>query len=178
MSMISICVENDLYTSICYPIFLLKNICILFLPFFILVNRFQCNLTSSWPCLFKSLAWHFGILHNWRQSIELETSKSSRSRWNIRSRQLRCWRGIKFIPKPRLKWTYPSTTWYLCYLWGQPSRSMCSRWNKHSKWAIEKVTKFYMSFPQTSKGKRHLLQITSMSGTITGRLWMHHLRRG
>ncbi len=59
-------------------------------PFFILVNYFQCNLTSSWPCLLRRLAWLLGLLHNWRQSILLETRKSSRSRWNIRSRQLRC----------------------------------------------------------------------------------------
>jgi hypothetical protein len=59
-------------------------------------------------------------------------------------------------------------------LWSQPSRSMCSRWNMCSKW----VVKFSMFFPQTSRGKRHLLQIISMSGTIIRRLWMHHLRRG
>jgi hypothetical protein len=55
---------------------------------------------------------------------------------------------------------------------------MCSKWNKHSKWAIEKVTKYFISFPQSNRGRKHLLQITSMSGTIIGRLWMHHLRRG
>jgi len=115
--------------------------------FFIFVNYFQCNLTSSWHCLLRRLAWLLGLLHNWRQSIQLETRKSSKSRWNIRSRQSRWQRGIRFIPKPRLIWTYPSTSWYPCQLWGQPSKLMCSRWNKCSKWAIEKVTKFYMSLP-------------------------------
>jgi hypothetical protein len=34
----------------------------------------------------------------------------------------------------------------------------------HSKLAIEKVTRFFMSLPQIGKGRRHLLQITSMNG--------------
>jgi hypothetical protein len=32
------------------------------------------------------------------------------------------------------------------------------------------VTKFSMSFPQTSRGRRHLLHITSMNGMVIGRL--------
>jgi len=59
-----------------------------------------------------------------------------------------------------------------------PSRSMCLRWNMCSKWVIENATKFYMFLPQIGRVRRHLLQITSMSGTMIGRLWMHHLRRG
>ncbi len=54
---------------------------------------------------------------------------------------------------------------------------MCSRWNMHPKWAIEKVTKCFMSLPRTKRGRRNLLHITSMSGTFIGRLWMHHLRK-
>jgi len=38
-----------------------------------------------------------------------------------------------------------------------------------SKWAIERVTEFYMSLPQTSKVRRHLLQITSMNGIVIGK---------
>jgi hypothetical protein len=40
------------------------------------------------------------------------------------------------------------------------------------------MTKFSLFLPQTCRGKMHLLQITSMSGMIIGRLWMHHLTRG
>ncbi len=143
-------------------------------PLFILVNCFQCNLTQPWHCLFRRWAWPMGLLCNWRYWVQLETRKSLRSRWSIKSRQSRCWKGTRFIPRPRLKQTYPHAAWYPCQLWSQPSRSMCSRWNMCSKW----VVKFSMFFPQTSRGKRHLLQIISMSGTIIRRLWMHHLRRG
>jgi hypothetical protein len=42
--------------------------------------------------------------------------------------------------------------------------------DRHSKWPMEKVKKFYVSLPQTSKARRHLLYITSMSGTNIGRV--------
>ncbi len=82
----------------------------------------------------------------------------------------------KIHPKAKAQMNIP-----LCYMISMSivklaSRSMWSRWNRCSKWAIEKVTKFSMSFPQTSRGRRHLLHITSMNGMVIGRLWIHHLR--
>jgi hypothetical protein len=126
----------------------------------------------------QEVSWLLGLLCNRRQSIQLEIRKSSRSKWSTRSRQSMCWKGIRFIPKLRLKWTYCFVAWYPCQLWGQPLISMCSIWKRCSKWAIEMGTKFSMFLPQTGKGRRHLLPITSMNGTIIGRLWMHHLRKG
>jgi hypothetical protein len=94
---ISICAKNHLYTCTFYPIFLLKEYLHLVLLLFILMNYFQFNLTPSWSCLLKRLAWLLGLLCNWSQSIQLKTRVSSKSKWSIRSRQLKCWRGIRFI---------------------------------------------------------------------------------
>ncbi len=113
---ISICVENHLYAGMFYPIFLLKEFSHLIPFLFILMNYFQFNLIPSWSCLLRKLAWLLGLLHNWRQSIQLETKMSSKSRWSIRSRQWRCWRGIKFILKPWLRWIYHFAAWYPCQL--------------------------------------------------------------
>jgi hypothetical protein len=71
---------------------------------------------------------------------------------NHKSRQSRCWRSIRFIPRTRLGWTYPITTWFPCSLWGQFLRSMCSRWNMCSKWAIKKVTIFCLSHKLARRG--------------------------
>ncbi len=65
-----------------------------------------------WFCLHRKLAWFIGLLCNWRQLIHLEMRASFRSRWSISSRQSRCWKGIRFIPKPRLGWIYHYATWY------------------------------------------------------------------
>jgi hypothetical protein len=108
------------------------------------VNCFKGNLIQPWHCLLRRLAWPLGLLHHSRKSLK--------SRWSTRSRQSRCWRSIRFIPRPRLEWTYPSVTWFPCQLWGQPSKSVCSRWNKCSKWAIERVIKFFV-FLTNSQGE-------------------------